>query len=267
MTTLHEQPTVKTKTLTAEVMHDVPAELKAEGVSADLWAYASVELPDREKDVVRVAGISLKNHTDATPITIIAGHDRTIGLDGYPVVGKAVAFRQTVYKGGEATAPALAFGMEFADTPFGRTMKSLYDRRMLSKFSIGFMPTKAEPIKGGGYDYTASELLEISACVIPMNPHAEVMRALQIDETDADVESGLIMQAIRDLAASVAQAAQKAEQSTNQIIKRLDDIECEFVARSKAPAPTGDHDEQDAPDASAEFFATLAAGLKSRGHI
>lgn len=228
---------------------------KADDGKPGLWAYASVEVSDREQDIVRVDGISLKNHTDATPIPIIASHDKKIGVDGYPMVGKAVQFLRTTHKA--TGAPALAFKTEFADSPFGKVMEKLYEQRVLSKFSIGFLPdhNKAKQIKGGGYDYVASELMEISACVIPMNPLATVMREMGIEQDETEQ----LVKAISE------KLDAKIEAFLTKLDKRLDDFESAVVTKSKHSEATGGTDS----DAVEQIdYAPLLAALDAvKSHL
>jgi hypothetical protein len=234
---------------------DLPDELKSAKDEADIWAYASVEVSDREKDVVRIKGISLKNHTKSQPIPILASHERQIGVDGFPVVGRAVAFKECTYKAGDVSAPALAFGMKFAPSPFGKVMKSLYEDGSLNNFSIGFSPKKHSPLKDGGFDFTESELMEISACVLGMNQNAHVMRALGM-ESDAERFAGVLKSQMELLASGI-------NAHFTQLTKRLDDLESTVVSQAKQSEAAADKDSD--VETQVDYGPLLSAleGLKS----
>jgi HK97 family phage prohead protease len=171
----------KTHAATGSVVksEDYTDELKAlAGDDADLCAYATVEAEDRDKDIVRVAGVSLKNHRAESPIKLFASHLRSLPSGESPVVGRVLKFARVTHKG--TGKPALAFAAKFAPTPLGKHYKSLYDSGDMTDFSIGFRPVKAEPLgKDKGYDFTESELMEVSCVALPANEHASVMRAYE----------------------------------------------------------------------------------------
>lgn len=180
--------TDKTLRLTGSVIAkaDLPDELKGAADDCDVMGYASVETVDRDADIVRVKGISLKNHRPESPVKLLAGHQRLLSSGESPVIGKIVSFRQCTHKG--LGVPALAFSATFAKTPLGQHYKTLYDNGDMTDFSIGFRPLKAEPLKDGGLDYVESELIELSSVAIPANAYAGVMRALE--ETYPDTKQG-----------------------------------------------------------------------------
>lgn len=69
---------------------------------------------------------------------------------------------------------------EFADR-----VKNAWDQGVISAASIGFIPTESTPNSVGGNDITAWEMLELTLCVVPMNPTAvRAMKSL-LDLTDA----------------------------------------------------------------------------------
>jgi hypothetical protein len=177
------------------VLKALPSAFKAAGED-ELWALATVEVMDREGDIVRVKGISLEYHKPEMPIKVLGlGHKYSPGADGeLPITGLVKEFVPTTTTiKGHGEVPALAFRMEFDRdekgelTGYSRRMKSLYKgdaakglKPKLDSFSIGFDP-QAEPIRlrGGRYDFTKTAIFEISPCVIPANPHATVLKALR----------------------------------------------------------------------------------------
>ena len=48
---------------------------------------------------------------------------------------------------------------------------------LLGAFSIGFRPTKSEPLPTGGLKFTAWDMYEISIVTVPANPDAKIQRS------------------------------------------------------------------------------------------
>lgn len=237
------------KQITATVIEktELPDDLlkASEKLDVDKWAFASVEVTDREGDIVRVEGIDFSSHTDAHPLKILCNHDRKLTVDGYPVVGKAVTFQRTAFAKDGENCPALVFGMKFAPTDFGQRMKKLYDGKFLTDFSIGAdsKPGGAAALKGGGVDWKATTLNEVSACVFGMNQHAKTI------ERALDVEDEMATATLKPDARPDKILLLLNEQATllKQITSRLDDIESIVVAKSDATAEqTGDQNDQQA---------------------
>jgi hypothetical protein len=120
---------------------------------------------DRDGDIVRADGLDVANYLK-NPI-VLPMH--TLSADVYPV---AMTERMKQTRNSwwakfqwlvdlDATAQRAAEYMQ------------LWDAGVLNCTSIGFIPTKWEPIKdGGGYDFMGSELLEFSTVFIPSNRDA-----------------------------------------------------------------------------------------------
>lgn len=53
---------------------------------------------------------------------------------------------------------------------------AMVDAGLVNSFSIGFIGTKSEPLKGGGRRFTEWELIEVSIVTIPANPDAKIQR-------------------------------------------------------------------------------------------
>jgi len=260
-----------------------------------LWAYATVETPDRDKDIVRVKGISLALHRDKSPIKVFLNHQYKPLPDGTPpVVGRVEEFRETVHKGMGGEVPALAFRMSWATdgegnvTPLAAKYKSLYDGGYLDSFSIGFTPKTAKPIKGGGHDYTATELFEISAVTMPANPNATKIKAIK-DTLGDDAPEGLdadpfwihndpdgskwvrkeAHDAIVDKLTSRLDDVGKSLSSLNEISTFLNELrdrtrevldiaEATVVVKSDAPAPQTDDQKEQASKALKEIADRLS---------
>jgi hypothetical protein len=166
-----------------EVLKAVPDKL-FKG-KCDLYGFASVEVPDREGDIIRVKGISLEYHRSDSPIKVAVQHNYKPLPDGtMPVLGTVSEWAITTKSVNNKPVPALAFGMNYAKgedgeiTTFAAKYKGLYDTGALDAFSVGLEGREATPIKGGGLDVTKSAVFEVSSCMIGMNPYATVIKAL-----------------------------------------------------------------------------------------
>jgi HK97 family phage prohead protease len=237
-------PATTVKHYTVPAVKPATEELKAlKGEDADVVAYASVEVEDRDRDIVRVAGISLKNHTDASPVKLFASHLRSLPNGESPVIGRVLRFARV--KHGDTGQPALAFAAKFAGTPLGKHYKGLYGDGDQTDFSIGFRVHKAEPLgKDKGFDFTETELMEVSCVALPANAHASAMKALE--ETYPEAKPADNSEVISLL---------------KSIQSRLDDLEDTFYAgKAKGDAaPLADHTEAAESDktVSATFDPTL----------
>jgi len=155
------------------------AELRVENSSARvLLATTSDESVDRYDSIILQAGWSLSNYRK-NPV-IMPMHDY-----GLPPVGRALSVWV------EPTPPRLRMRIQFAPTPLGEEMFTLYEGGFMKAFSVGFIPLESRELtdkeveklkaKGATFSgryrprlYTRSELLETSAVPIPANPSALV---------------------------------------------------------------------------------------------
>lgn len=109
---------------------------------------------------------SLKPYLKNNPV-ILWAHDYT-----KPPIAKATS--------GRITDGGLNLDIEFADTEHAREIKSLYDGGFMNSFSVGFIPNDGQAGKGGVFEYTDVELLEVSAVPVPANPEANMIRAAEL---------------------------------------------------------------------------------------
>jgi HK97 family phage prohead protease len=120
---------------------------------------ASTSEVDRMGDVIRQDGWELDRYR-ANPIVLFGhDHDKPIGR-AHNVRVERGALRADI-----EFAPAEVD--EFA-AKIGRLVKAGFVRAV----SVGFRPLDAKPMKSGGYEFTKSELLEISAVSVPANASA-----------------------------------------------------------------------------------------------
>lgn len=140
------------------------AEIK---VKADdtFTAVASSEVEDRQGEVVKQAGWSLKNFKDNPILLWMHEHDKPIGK----------AERVWLDKTGKS--PILKFkGMISTATEYGRAAKQLMEEGILKTFSVGFRPLEME-----GKEITKAELFEISLVSVPANPEARLLAAKTLE--------------------------------------------------------------------------------------
>lgn len=148
---------------------------KAYQDAKDPWTFvASTDTVDRTGDVIEQTGWSLSSFKK-NPIALWAHDHRTpIGVweDIKVEAGRLVARLKIAAPG---------------TSPFIDTLRKLVEQRILRAVSVGFLPSKSEPIKDDagrttGYRYIKQELYEISLVSIPANQEAlAVARSLPQD--------------------------------------------------------------------------------------
>ena len=142
---------------------------------------ATTNAVDRDGEVVDPKGVrNLQEYLAKNPV-ILWQHD----WHGAPV-GKAT--------GGKIYDDRIELSVEWAPTPMGREVKSLYDGGFMSSFSIGFRAKDAKQIDGK-YTYTDWELLEVSAVSIPANPMANIIRTAEKQGVELTTIKGLYREA------------------------------------------------------------------------
>lgn len=144
------------------------AEIKAadDGASRQMAFVISTATPDRDKDVINPAGVSLANYLK-NPV-VLWSHDYSA-----PPIGRAVSIT--------SDGQRLVAQAEFADAetyPFADTIYRLLQKGFLRATSIGFRPTKyMRNDERGGYDFEECELLEFSVVAVPANAEALAIAA------------------------------------------------------------------------------------------
>ena len=132
-----------------------------------ITAIGSLEKTDRDKDIVKVAGINVKAYKK-NPVVLFAHGHRDLPI------GKATRVWK---KDGQ-----LNFKIEFAEekhNPMAPFVYEQYKDGFLNAFSISFIPdysTTTYDEKKGVRTIHDSELLEISAVPVPANADALIMR-------------------------------------------------------------------------------------------
>lgn len=112
---------------------------------------------DRHGESVNPMGWKLENYTKNPVIQWAHNYDQL-------PVGKA----ERVY----IEDNALKFDIKFADTAFAKDVFKLFEDKILSAFSVGFIPLKWGVSGQDAYDIMEAELLELSVVPVPANPEA-----------------------------------------------------------------------------------------------
>jgi hypothetical protein len=247
-----------------EVLKAVPDKLFKS--KCDLYGFASVEVPDREGDIIRVKGISLEYHRSDSPIKVAVQHNYKPLPDGtMPVLGTVSEWAITTKSVGSKSVPALAFGMNYAQvdgeiTPFAAKYKGLYDTGALDAFSVGLEGREATPIKGGGLDVLKSAVFEVSSCMIGMNPYATVIKALTDAVGDDFDKFAYLESRILDLQKSTDRVCGLHESLLKAFTERFDTFESKYVAQADSePLPRDQRTAQlDPSDLLKALNSTLA---------
>jgi len=118
----------------------------------------STETRDRDKDIVRAAGVDTANY-ERNPI-VTWSH-----LYHEPPIGRSLELKKI---------PGLGIKAIFEFPPFGTYDKAdvihrLFDLNFINAASIGFQPLESKPFPDGGQDFVRTELLEWGLVVVPSN--------------------------------------------------------------------------------------------------
>jgi hypothetical protein len=188
---------------------------------------ASTESVDRMGDILRVSGWKLDAYKK-NPI-FMWNHK-----SGEPPIGKCVEIHT------ESSPPSLVQTIQFADAAtygFADTVFRLYAGRYLNAVSVGFLPlespTPIQDLEGfTGYEFSAMELLELSACPLPANSEclARAVNKGGFSETDlqrifsSDKEQESISETLADLRKELGELKQQlaglaAELKSRETIK------------------------------------------------
>jgi hypothetical protein len=213
---------------------------------------------ERAGDVIRAAGMKLPKE-----VPLLAQHLH-VAADGSPtVIGKASNFRRTKIGYEGHTCEAIAADIQFAEeSELAQKYARLFPT-YIKDVSVGVRIIDGKPLNAkdaySGYDYTETELFELSVVTVPCNPAASVIRTLQEafgDQLELPVDPNVT--AIKAMLASfpndiwkAAEAAELLKQAValndniKTILSRLDDLEGLFeAAAQKALGSAGDRTPQ-----------------------
>jgi HK97 family phage prohead protease len=154
----------------------------------------------------------------ANPV-ILACHQHRLQTGSSPVIGSAVPESIAI------TERDLGFTMRFADTPLGNEYWSLYRDKHMRAFSVGFIPGEFQDARVDGKtvrQYTAVELLEVSAVPVPSNPQALARAMSFYDETGDPAETiksiqGPILAAIDEIKKTLSAFASLREEVADDL--------------------------------------------------
>jgi len=132
--------------------------LASDPQTLSLTAVISTADADRAGDVIEPAGLLNRDEYLRNPVVLWA-HQRSL-----PPIGTCKSLR--VERDRIIAETQFAKGVPFAEDVF-----RLYDQGVLRAWSIGFLPRRARPRRGGMH-VLAWELLEYSAVAVPENPAA-----------------------------------------------------------------------------------------------
>ena len=164
--------------------------IKAGNASDDLPTFVlSDETVDSVGDIIEAKGWDLSRFKGATanPIALFNhNHNEPIGI------------WQNVKVDGTRLVGALKLAAEGTSDTIDKVRK-LIAQGMLVAVSVGFRPTKWEPIENsrdGGYRYQKQQLLECSVVSVPANPSAVLIRSENPGLTAGEAEQ-LLAEAVR----------------------------------------------------------------------
>ena len=164
----------------ALLTHAIEVEMQERNASdRTIVGVITTDAVDRYREIVDPKGAELENYMK-NPVVLLNHNSWS---------GKPVGRNMWI----KANGNGLIAKTQFASTPDGRDVFTLYDEGFMKAWSIGFMPKKWEDADQNEYGYrrkyTAWELLEYSAVTIPANPEA-------VSNMLRTVESGRVRDAI-----------------------------------------------------------------------
>jgi len=149
----------------------------------------STEEPDRDGDVVEVAGWDLSAYKRNPVVLWAHSHSE-------PPIGRA----KRVFADGKRLRAEVEFPPDGL-SPFADQIRALVEAKFLRATSVGFLPKEWEPLEGGkGRRFKRQELLEFSIVPVPSNAGALAAAfgqkaaarylAFAADELEIDLEDG-----------------------------------------------------------------------------
>lgn len=204
-----------------------------------LTAFATVEVKDREGDIIRVAGFEM----DHSPQSSLKVYGTTHGYKSLPngdppIIGVIKDYAKITTDVGGKPVPAVAFEMAWAKgeggelTDFARKMKGLFDASTLDAFSVGIHVEKHIPLRGGRHDVVKSRCFEISASPLPVNKYATVIKSWKAalgDDADAD-------EILEDRLIVLQKSIDQRSEFDSAIMQRFDALESSLTTLLKGAA-------------------------------
>jgi hypothetical protein len=244
------------------------------------WVIATAEIPpedERGGDIVRVAGMKVPQR-----FPLLAQHLHC-APDGSPtVIGSVVESRDALVPWNNKAVKAKLLRFVWAKTPLADKYKALFPEH-INTVSIGAMVKDFKPLGPGaeGFDYTETEIYELSVVTIPANPAATHLAAIKsalgdvldlasvetpddddADDTDPDE---IVLSMLRDVRDGITEIQKtfdaRIEQLTTDFEKRLDEFESNFVNRAFPEQPRDDRESAPTRKPAPSFDASEARKL------
>lgn len=225
------------------------------------WVIMSAEVPtddERGGDVIRVRGLKVP----AGGVPLQAQHLKC-APDGSPTtIGFVRETRDMPIAWKGAMVDAKLGRFEWAPTDLAKKYKQLWPD-FIKTVSVGVLVKDAKPLNPkepfGGYDFTETELFELSIVTVPANPAATVLCHLRDTlGDDLDIDDGEDEFSADDEYEQTIDLLQQIAKSLQTLTSRLDDIEGDLAALAD---PEKVRSGQKASPPSAADLGTLLAQL------
>ncbi len=246
---LHRTATmIVDKAKIAELNGQLPIQKDGDKPRNGFWALASVEMPqgDSDGDIIVVGGIQ----ADLDPETgkyvpLLPSHMMKMPDGKAAEIGRIERLVKTQVDGVPALAMYFTFALDEAGQPIDDLVGSYYKRYTLgysNSFSVGMdCLSEPEPIKGGGWKFNSTKLLEVSAVSIPANSGA-----LGITRSKADEDQVLALITKCHELLSKMNISEEFTKAFKPLEDRLDILEAGLVAKAdtvvEQPQPSKDKD-------------------------
>lgn len=197
----------QTGEVTKSLKRDLKPLYKSGNVSGKTFQFVGTkEIVDRDGDIVRISGMDL-THFKTNPI-VLWGHDAS----ELPV-GKVVGLYHDV------TNKELIFEIQFGKTSKAKDVESLVEDEILNTTSIGFIVKDwdyNEEVEA--YEFTETELFEISIVNIPANPAATAVKESEEDEVvSKSLSKEEIMEIINTSIAEAMASKEEPEEAKEEV--------------------------------------------------
>lgn len=232
-----EAPSTLSKGLGTDEVLEKVFEIKSNTGRPKYRFIGSSEVVDRDGDIVKLDGIDYTNFK-SNPVVLWA-HDAS----SLPI-GKVVGVKR------DMTSKKEYFDIEFGETPFAKEVESLVVSGMIKATSIGFMIKDWDyNEKLDAFEFTETELLEISLCTIPAN-----QEAVMDEEEKSTSSKSLNSEDIQSIAEAVLAMMEKNESKPEKEEDEVDEV-------PEAPeSPVEPPEQPEAPESTPDI-ASLLQGL------
>ncbi len=210
------------------------------------WAIASVENPagDSDHDIIMVKGIQANlDPANGRYLPLLPSHMRALPDAAAAEIGRIERLVKTEVDGVPALAMYFTFALDEDGKPIDALVEGYYKRYKLgysNTFSVGMDVMDFEPNKIGGFTYTKTKLLEVSAVSIPANDQAVGLTRAKEADTEILTKLSEVMKAIELLEGKMAQntlcLGDRIEKELKPFEDRLDSLEANIVVQKASKA-------------------------------